>query len=141
MKIEAGKYYRTRSGRKALVLSTEGGGNDFSVYASIVLHTGKLNQPDCWRNDGLYVNADTPNGNDLVSEWVDKPVVDWSKMAAWHRWVAMDEDGNWYAYASLPELALITWRSYSFEYQRIPPNYSPAFSGDWKDSLVERPTE
>lgn len=137
MKIEAGKFYRTRSDNKARVYAVDAGGGS-PIHGAILIK-------DAWyakvfQRDGNYHYQDE-SPFDLISEWVDRPVVDWSKLAAWHRWVAMDEDGSWYAYSERPELACATWRVENTEYQRIPENYSPTFSGDWKDSLVERPTE
>ena len=139
MKIEAGKFYRTRSGRKARVYAMDGG-DEFTIHAAILFGTvwyvatynvhGRCNTHD---------DDDGDNDDDLISEWVDKPVVDWSKMAAWHRWVAMDSYGIWYAFDDEPGLGMIAWHSKRIN--SIPAAYAPTFSGNWKDSLVERPTE
>lgn len=137
MKIEAGKFYRTRDGRKVRVYAVDGGG----LYT---IH-GAVYRADEWmigRWD--LTGSNLSHGfHDLISEWVDKPVVDWSKLAAWHRWVAMDEDGSWYAYAETPHMGSTVWSGLdgNVNGDRVPAAYSPTFSGDWKDSLVERPTE
>lgn len=140
MKIEAGKFYKTRTGKKVVVYSTTG--RAMRHIRGCIIESGPNEDTMMsWYSGGVFFGDGAHAEYDLISEWVDKPVVDWSKLAAWHRWVARDEDGSWYVYAKRPELAVATWRGEYHEYQRIPENYSPTFSGDWKDSLVERPTE
>lgn len=51
------------------------------------------------------------------------------------KWIAKDEDGNWYAYTTKPKLNVFMffiWWGYN--YDRIPINVI-GFDGDWKDSL------
>jgi hypothetical protein len=67
-----------------------------------------------------------------------KPVVDWSLYAKWHRYLAKNECGNWYGFSTTPKLAKTTWVG-SIHCERIPQEYAPTFTGDWKDSLFERP--
>ena len=105
---------------------------------------GAILRPDEW----VTARWDLTGSNvaqgqyDLISEWVDKPVVDWGKLAAWHRWVARDERGGWFSFCQKPILGMAHWMIASgCDYCPIPSQYSPTFSGDWKDSLVERPTE
>lgn len=143
MKIEAGKFYRTRDGRKARVYAVDGWG-DHSIHGAYLFQGRWVN---CvWQECGLH-GMKEGNGDpyDLIAEWVDKPVVDWSKMAAWHRWVAMNENGWWFAFTLKPMLGKVSWVEDQClgcgHPQFIHPDYSPAFSGNWKDSLVERPTE
>ena len=138
MKIEAGNYYRTRAGRKVLVLSTNGCA-DFPIYASLVLHTGKLDQPGCWRADGRFVNASTIHDKDLVAEWVDKPEFDWSVIPPWLNYLAMDHDGAWYLFEQKPALFRdLEWDSNGGALHRIPSKFAPTWTGRPEDSLVER---
>lgn len=67
----------------------------------------------------------------------EKPVVDWAAMPAWANWVAMDEDGEWGWFKDSPRRCHSYWGG--FYGHRIPNGYTPSFSGDWQDSLVERP--
>lgn len=63
MQLEAGKYYRTRDGRKAELIKRKG-----SVWE------GRLdNRPWFWWPDGAYTK-DEKSPQDLVAEWVDKVV-------------------------------------------------------------------
>lgn len=141
MKIEAGKFYRTRDGRKARVYAVDGGG-EFPIHGAVLWPDDKTKWDWCqWKEAGDANLYGCTKPYDLISEWVDRPVVDWSKMAAWHRWVAMDSDKRWYAYPEEPALGSISWNSGLSNVQNlIHPNYSPTFSGNWRDSLVERPT-
>lgn len=68
-----------------------------------------------------------------------KPVVDWSLYSRWHKWAAMDADGAWHSYLHKPECTRICFDNDESEYQYIPSEYAPQFSGDWTESLCERP--
>lgn len=77
---------------------------------------------------------------DGIVEWIDKPEVDWSKMAAWHKWVAMSDKGVWFAFTVKPMMSDGSWLAINCGIGNfISSGYYPKFSGDWRDSLVERP--
>lgn len=137
MKIEAGKFYRTRDGHRARVYAVDG--RDPYPAHGAIFFDGAGWIGNTWTIEGSVSVALHPRCYDLISEWVDKPVVDWSKMAAWHRWVAMDSDKRWYAFADEPRICDVAWHA-ATNSNSIPTAYYPTFSGDWKDSLVERPT-
>lgn len=61
LKIEAGKFYKTRDGRKVGPMTYAGG----NIYAA----DGKQ-----WRRDGYYWNGvGGHEQNDLIAEWTDEP--------------------------------------------------------------------
>ncbi len=65
------------------------------------------------------------------------PLVDWSAMPRWAKWVAMDANGEWFTYAIKP-----TQREGYFSggsVGSIPEPFEPSFTGPWTASLVERP--
>ena len=66
MNIEAGKFYKTRDGRKARIYAVDGSGSD-NIHGAILIKDGW----DCevWDKDGAWVDIRSPN--DLVSEWVE----------------------------------------------------------------------
>jgi hypothetical protein len=74
MKIEAGKYYRTRFGKKAYT----SGFSPFSSTSEIHIISGWVNgssTPTTWTSDGrMYRHGESEN--DLVAEWVDPISVD-----------------------------------------------------------------
>lgn len=73
----------------------------------------------------------------------EEPIVDWSALPAWFNWVAMDKDGSWFTFRDKPTADNGCWNNYDLNedyiFIDIPPEYTPKFNGDWKDSLVERP--
>jgi hypothetical protein len=79
---------------------------------------------------------------------VGQPKVNWSVLPAWARFVAMDNDGQWCWFPARPEQHEDEkWvfddpddTSMDDFYGYIPASHAPTFSGDWKDSLIERPT-
>jgi hypothetical protein len=77
MKIEAGKYYKTRDGKKAFVehvfQKSPFSGSSPSGYTSFGFIEGN-GQVDWWTADGFYVTCGQ-GCNDLVAEWREPRVV------------------------------------------------------------------
>ncbi len=76
------------------------------------------------------------------------PVVDWSKMPAWANWVALNPNNTfekWSWFREPPKLMSGCWCRHNNDEidttasGSIPATEAPTFSGDWKDSLVQRP--
>lgn len=70
MKLEVGKFYRTRDGRKVGPIETYG---DSISYPFMAKHTGGTTV-DTYTPDGLYWRGSTNNKHDIVSEWIEGPV-------------------------------------------------------------------
>lgn len=66
MKIEAGKFYTTREGRRARIYAIDSGG-DFPVHGAI-FDDGHWLLPDGWKLSGRYYGEDSESQEDLVSE-------------------------------------------------------------------------
>lgn len=93
------------------------------------------------RVDNIEDEIERLNHSDLSPQKTTyKPKVDWSLYARWHNYVAMDADGAWHSYLHKPECTRLCFDNDESEYQYIPAEYAPPFSGDWKDSLCERPS-
>lgn len=98
--------------------------------------------PLLWSVMGSCYPAETGNKEEkynLIEPWTDKPVVNWAAMPAWAKWVAMDGNLKWSWYTDKPD-------RYDFLFARgkglfglIPTEHCPSFTGNWSDSLVERP--
>ena len=75
-----------------------------------------------------------------------KPTMDRSLLPAWaNNYVAMDADGEWCAYRSMPEkreyqhregIWMPTGNPSTPQYVRIPDEFAPKWTGDWKESLI-----
>lgn len=144
MNYEVGKYYATKEGHRAECICNRPTRSEFillTVFAveiddDIVIATpsGRF-----YRKGGLPTVS-------IVGPWIDKPIVDWSKMPAWFDGVIMfprQSPWQWSGYyGSRPYIndELETWMcppdAYWFV---IPEAYAPKWTGDWRDSLVERP--
>lgn len=136
MNFEVGKWYRTRDGRKVRCITTE----------------GHPKWPVSFVNPGISYVTVMPDGKewesgesegDILGPWIDKPVVevDWAAMPAWAHFVAMDSDGEWLWFSGNHPTYLKEGWWPNGEHGRIPPSCVPTFTGDWKDSLVERPAQ
>jgi hypothetical protein len=142
MKIEPGKFYITRDGRKARIYATDSGHERYPIHGAC------LEEESFWSQESWKAAGDARDGiqhhSDLISPWVEKPVVDWTAMPDGAIAVAKGKDGTWRAYNRKPE--------YSAEYGwlhagtnigngcwHLYPQHTPTFTGDWKDSLVSRP--
>lgn len=140
MKIEIG-YYRTRDGRKARVECT----NAPRQYPCVGWVEPEYDDcstvlPTSWTGGGV-ANVECPNHpRDLISPWIDAPIVNWPAMPAWANWVAMTDTANWFWFSQRPTLNDVGWgRPVGGLYDQIPSGYTPTFTGRWQDSLVERP--
>lgn len=139
LKIEAGKFYKTRDGKKARIYATDGG-ECYPVHGAILV----CNKEWCtksWKADGReWFWSQTID--DIVSPWIDPPVVDWDSLPKHIVAVAMDENGLWYGYVAVPKRYESDWdikERYYYSDWLLYCEHTPAFSGDWRDSLAVRP--
>jgi hypothetical protein len=134
MKIEKGKFYRTRGGKKVEVLT-----NERNHKQSIVIMDEYGNIDSRYRN-GTYLNDKSETTYDLVSEWTNPVEIPWIDYPTWCKWVAMDKDGRWFNFTDKPIISNIYWIGDGACF--IPTDYTPSnFTGDWTESLFERPCE
>jgi hypothetical protein len=77
MKIEVGKFYKTRNSRKARIYATDGGSQNCQIHGAILVPgSGWLSTS--WSN-GVHNAVAHVRDDDLVSEWEDpKP-----RLLAW----------------------------------------------------------
>jgi len=79
----------------------------------------------------------------IIGPWIDKPDCSalWPLLPPWIKYLAMDKNYGWFGYKNKPLQGISSWHSNGTEddYCTIPSKYVPIYSGDWKDSLVERP--
>lgn len=136
LKIEVGKFYKTRDGHKVRIYATDGAREICAIHGAYLMPIGWDNS--AWYSNGsFYGNVDSEF--DIISEWIDKPEVNWSTMPAWVNWVAQDKCRSWFGHENKPSISNSCWMSYTITY--IPAPYAPQnYTGDWKDSLVERPS-
>lgn len=131
LNFEVGKFYVDGQGTKWECLKTNLRGNfPIAMTDGEKVHT--------YRTNGFY-NLLRNSPNNIVSEWVEKPIVDWSVMPAWAKFVAMDSGKKWFLYTDKPILGNLTWDYITGTGSLIPTEYAPKFQGDWKESLIERP--
>jgi hypothetical protein len=132
MKIEKGKFYRTRCGEKVEVLTT-----DRHEYRPIVVMFEDGNIEVLYQN-GMRWEDKSTSDIDLIAEWTEPVEIPWDDYPSWCNWVAMDKDGRWYSFASKPFKINIFWAGDDACY--ICEDYNPRnFTGDWTESLFKRP--
>lgn len=140
LKIEAGKFYRTRGGKKVEVLAVcPELAQDYQVFA---LRETVSGQKTCneWTLKGKYIhNFPREHECDIVSEWTEEPTVDWPSLPAWAQYVAQEESGHWYWYSEKPPRSSHSWGTSVGEFGLIPESHCPVFAGSWADSLTKRP--
>lgn len=135
MTIEPNKFYRIRSGKKARIYAIDGAGERPVHGAYEDLCGWYVNN---WSEHGVFANG-MESDLDLIADWVDAPEVDWPAMPIWVSHLAKDSNGAWFGYDTKPSRENRSWSTPEYKGYRIDPSYFPKFSGDWKDSLVERP--
>jgi hypothetical protein len=135
MKIEKGKFYKSRNGQKWEVLTTERG----SYYSIVTL--GENGEILTLHKNGTAYNDKSESEFDLIAEWTDPVEIPWSDYPTWCKWVAMDFGGEWCGYESKPIKDVVYWNYGDIGILiTIHPDYYPRnFTGDWTESLFERP--
>jgi hypothetical protein len=134
MKIEKGKFYRTRGGEKVEVLTTE----RVASHPIVIIH--KDGGIEVLRMNGMLHESKVVSDQDIIAEWTDPVEIPWSDYPTWCKWVAMDKDGRWSLFNEKPRLVHGCW--YLQTYINVHPDYTPRnFTGDWTESLFERPCE
>lgn len=86
--------------------------------------------------------------NGRMNDWQDgpedivpipEPQLEWNpKWGEIFNYAAMDKLGAWYAYTIPPQETSRSWSSGS-AFIHIPKHLHPTFTGDWRQSLIERP--
>jgi hypothetical protein len=132
MKIEKGKFYKSRNGRKWEVLTTE------RKDRWRVVAMDELGSIGCFDEKGnSYIGL--CSHSDLIAEWTEPVEIPWSDYPTWCKWVAMDKDGEWCGFVNIPRQRSDGWYSMDVSFY-IPTDYNPRnFTGDWTESLFERP--
>lgn len=132
LNFEVSKFYFDGHGKKWECLKTDlDNSHPIAMSDGETVHTFTL--------DGYFTS--NPNSiNNIIGKWIEKPVVDWSLMPAWAKFVAMDNDSRWWWYNDKPIQIAFFWNLLNSGVRGfIPSEYAPKFNGDWTESLIERP--
>lgn len=70
MKIEVGKLYRSRNGRKARIYATDGEEREGCIHGALLDGSGWWTHS--WLASGIWIK-DAENGEDLISKWRTSP--------------------------------------------------------------------
>ena len=132
MKIEKGKFYRTRGGEKVEVLTTERP----TSYSIVVM--GEDGSVTVLQQNGALYDGKANSYSDLIAEWTEPVEIPWSDYPTWCKWVVMDSNSEWFGYGEKPKNDSFEW--FGHYGTKIHPDYYPRnFTGDWTESLFERP--
>lgn len=149
MKIEVGKYYKTREGKKVRVYAVDGV-KPHPIHGAILL--SELWHALVWTRKGELIE-DEIHDFDITSVWEDTeskesqnynaPLdFDWGCLPEEaDRYIAKDFDGTWCAFGEKPVLDRCVWVTKDYRRVRpIPEQYCPRkFTGSWVQSLLENP--
>lgn len=78
MKIEEGKFYKTRDGRKVRIYAIDAARPNNVNGAVFDDAFGWLIQ--AWRQDGSVEKPGTDNNRDIIAEWTDAPDIRWERI-------------------------------------------------------------
>jgi hypothetical protein len=138
------KLYNKKDNSEHIFMSRHKDNNDNTYRVLTIIND--IESVCYWYIDDPSNVIDGIDNNFTLEKPKEKPIVDWSVIPEWFNWIAMDEDGRWFAYHIIPEIAVMYkvgegyWKNFDgFWFTESPPEYAPKFNGDWKDSLVERP--
>lgn len=140
LKIEAGKFYRTRDGRKAGIYRTDVNTSKRSIHGYVIASDG-IEYSRYWRSDGMFFNT-KKSKVDLIEEWQEPFILDfdWDCLPYWcNKYVAKNKKGTWLAYSSKPKLCTVDFCNYDKK-TVIPEEYQPKnYTGSWEDSVFKNP--
>ena len=135
--VKPGAFVKLRDGSKARIYATDGGPSPYNVHGAIWIdnHWNQREWADC------QYTTEPNHDRDIVGPWIDKPDCTklWPLLPPWIKYLAQDYNRDWYATLDKPELKEKYWTACPGKFIAIPKKYAPIYSGDWKDSLVERP--
>lgn len=134
LKIEAGKYYRLRNGERVCVAATNKPGAHKIV--------GWSDQGDLyvWQPSGVFLNGGA-GLTDIISEWVEPERIPWEHLPKWCRWWVKNVDGREWGTEKQPTHDGYSWDTNDGKFGciRIPKHLYSNYTGDWCNSLRERP--
>ena len=138
MKIEKGKLYKTRGGRKVEIFKTDAK-NTWPIVGLITRNEGH-EQCARWSDNGMFLKHAEDNIYDIIGEWEEALDFDPYCLPKWaDKWIAMDTDGGWYSFSKKPMPAedhQIWLSELGGVSSAIPVRFCPKnYKGDWKDSL------
>ena len=137
LKIEAGKYYRRRDGHRVFVCATNKPGSH------PVVAWDDLGGVDEHAESGrLYAEADGAESTfDIVSEWTEPERIPWEHLPKWCKWWVHNADGQEWGTEKEPTHNGISWTVNDGKSGciRIPRSLNSNYTGDWRQSLRERP--
>ncbi len=134
----AGQHYTTRDGREARVYATDGGGK-YPVHGAIRREDGIWN-PFAMTTEGA-MDSFQETESDLISLWTPRPEVNWAAMPAWHDTVIKSGvAGTWFSGRNLShdDEGYVANEPENNRLE-IPRSHAPTFTGDWRNSKVQRP--
>ena len=84
----------------------------------------------------IDTNFPTPAPEPVPFDWEGL----WAELPSWIQWVAMDSDTEWWGHAAEPKPTghFSVWEDADL---LIPPEFAPPPCADWRESLVQRPTQ
>ncbi len=98
LKIEIGKFYKTRDGRKARIYHVDEKYIHGAVYIEREVGVWEVR---CWYSSGQITSSGNLNACDITEEWKEKPVFNYP-LLPWMKFAAQDKDGRWFMYTKKP---------------------------------------
>jgi hypothetical protein len=90
MKIEAGKFYKTRDGHKVRIYALDGR-PEFSVHGAILYDNGR--DRCVWMPSGFFHSRDR-DSKDIIAEWAHEPEIHWERIPDYVDAFSIDIDGG-----------------------------------------------
>jgi len=144
MKIELGKAYRTRSGKKIRIICADADNVLHTVVGLVNDGPGSREYPITFTTYGSVRGwSDQQDQNDLIEEWKDTPVFEhWDDIPSWHNWVSFNKGlERWLSSKHTPQKDRDSWFVDDYDTIRIPTAMCPIGTFRGEDCCLERPTK
>lgn len=137
MKIEVGKFYKTRDGRKVRIYAIEEKG-EHPIHGAVF--DGHIWISTSFTIIGIFHAHNIDSDSDIVSEWQEPLGFDWDCLPKWaDKYISMDNIGRWYCFDGKPYAVRYGWIGFKWISQIEDSFYPKNFNGNWKDSLFKNP--
>lgn len=137
----AGAYCADRNKNKIRVICTDRTSTQGTEYT--VLGLNERGVASTYTPDGMWTTGGHISDQDLVGPWVDPIIIKWPwhLLPPWFNWCAFSAGGQAFTYAHKIKPTINIYSAWTNNYPsiHIPKEYAPEFTGDWEQSLTERP--
>jgi len=135
--LHVGAFCTTRNGKKIRIICTDRASTDPGRHIFPVIGLNEDGDTCSFLLSGMSMFEYRETAKDLIGPWIEPIPWPWEMLPVWVYYCAFDLNGFAHCYSIKPCFDGFAWKAK--DCLQIPSTYAPAWAGDWKLSLTERP--